>query len=552
MSTSDSSKLTPEPILRRADTIATRNKAKQHPWAPIVLSLDGGGIKGLSELFILLKIMNRIEELIVEGSNDETTAEEAVRSHQGRVADKKQEKKTTIRDDELFAFSKDPAILPCYFFDFMVGTSTGGLIAVMLGRLRMNVPDAIKAYWCLGNDIFLSRPIAGPYSSKKLKDAIIRVITDHCSCHELGQDCHDTEPLRQYDYAEENDISYKKTPHRQNFTCKVALVAQCKKKGSQRPYLFRSYNHSPRSEGDLLEHNPMTLGGKALHMWKACRATSAAPFYFESMAIGRDEFLDGGAGNNNPSNIAWNEAIWMSKPVNSQATATSGNETVAAVVSLGCGEKEKHHLFKDRPRGFYVLQALKYGRSRISDTELAHEETRRLAGTSDSYYARFSVKPTEGDRGNKGLADVKLSDCARVSKKHLWGYGPLKEVKKPVGDAELPLPEWYTALQKKATPKGPRRKKGTFKPEKFWYTTFDTIFRRTEEYCRLHNDGGENVKGDIDTCAKTLLSYARERQENDPERWKCHVSHPDPAHYAFLESTRRPKPREEEIGGGTP
>lgn len=70
--------------------------------------------------------MNRIEELIVEGSNDETTAEEAVRSHQGRVADKKQEKKTTIRDDELFAFSKDPAILPCYFFDFMVGTSTGG------------------------------------------------------------------------------------------------------------------------------------------------------------------------------------------------------------------------------------------------------------------------------------------------------------------------------------------------------------------------------------------------------------------------------------------
>lgn len=309
MSTSDSSKLTPEPILRRADTIATRNKAKQHPWAPIVLSLDGGGIKGLSELLILLKIMNRIEELIVEGTNGETTAEEAVRSHQGRVPDKKQAKKATIRDDELFAFSKEPGLLPCYFFDFMVGTSTGGLIAVMLGRLRMNVPDAIKAYWCLGNDIFLSRPIAGPYSSKKLKDAIIRVITDHCRCHEPGQNCHDTEPLRQYDYAEENDISYNKTPHRQNFTCKVALVAQCKKKWSQSPYLFRSYNHSPRSEEDPLEHNPRTLGGKALHMWKACTATSAAPFYFKSMDIGRDEFLDGGAGNNNPSNIAWNEAI---------------------------------------------------------------------------------------------------------------------------------------------------------------------------------------------------------------------------------------------------
>lgn len=85
----------------------------------------------------------------------------------------------------------------------------------------MSVPDAIKAYWCLGNDIFLSHRVARPYSSTKLKDAIIRVVTDHCGCHEPGQDCHDTEPLRQYDYAEENDISYNKTPHRQNFTCKV-------------------------------------------------------------------------------------------------------------------------------------------------------------------------------------------------------------------------------------------------------------------------------------------------------------------------------------------
>lgn len=70
--------------------------------------------------------MNQIEELIVKDLNDETTAEEAVRSHQGRVADKKQVKKPTIRDHELFAFAKEPGLLPCYFFDFMVGTSTGG------------------------------------------------------------------------------------------------------------------------------------------------------------------------------------------------------------------------------------------------------------------------------------------------------------------------------------------------------------------------------------------------------------------------------------------
>jgi patatin-like phospholipase/acyl hydrolase len=62
----------------------------------VILSLDGGGMRGLSSLFVLRRIM--------EG----------------------------LRDNP-----EHPLPLPCQYFDLVCGTGTGGLIALMLGRLRM-------------------------------------------------------------------------------------------------------------------------------------------------------------------------------------------------------------------------------------------------------------------------------------------------------------------------------------------------------------------------------------------------------------------------------
>jgi len=64
---------------------------------PRVLSLDGGGVRGLSSLLILREIMEDIEQRT--GS------------------------------------SQTPR--PCEYFDLIGGTSTGGLIAIMLGLLGM-------------------------------------------------------------------------------------------------------------------------------------------------------------------------------------------------------------------------------------------------------------------------------------------------------------------------------------------------------------------------------------------------------------------------------
>ena len=44
--------------------------------------------------------------------------------------------------------------LPCHYFDYMAGTSTGGLIGIMLGRLRMSIDDCIEEYETLGGKVF--------------------------------------------------------------------------------------------------------------------------------------------------------------------------------------------------------------------------------------------------------------------------------------------------------------------------------------------------------------------------------------------------------------
>jgi patatin-like phospholipase/acyl hydrolase len=66
---------------------------------PRLLSLDGGGVRGLSSLLILREIMEEIQRQSDREAND--------------------------------------VPLPCQYFDLIGGTSTGGLIAIMLGRLRM-------------------------------------------------------------------------------------------------------------------------------------------------------------------------------------------------------------------------------------------------------------------------------------------------------------------------------------------------------------------------------------------------------------------------------
>ena len=64
---------------------------------------------------------------------------------------------------------------PCDYFDLIAGTGTGGLIAIMLGRLRMNTRDCMRVYVQMTKKVFeTDKTIAGiPYRSTLFKASLL-------------------------------------------------------------------------------------------------------------------------------------------------------------------------------------------------------------------------------------------------------------------------------------------------------------------------------------------------------------------------------------------
>jgi patatin-like phospholipase/acyl hydrolase len=107
-----------------------------------LLSLDGGGVRGLSSLLILDYLMKEI--------------------------------------------NREAPPKPCDYFDLIGGTSTGGIIAIMLGRLRMTVGECIQVYMKMFRGIFTKQQhrislkfrIQGRFDSLALEKSIKEVLLE--------------------------------------------------------------------------------------------------------------------------------------------------------------------------------------------------------------------------------------------------------------------------------------------------------------------------------------------------------------------------------------
>jgi hypothetical protein len=84
---------------------------------------------------------------------------------------------------------------PCDYFDLIVGTGTGGLIAIMLGRLRLDLETCKDVYVTMTKRVFeTDKTIAGiPYKhtlfkASKLEEAIRECVRDHTVYEYEGND----------------------------------------------------------------------------------------------------------------------------------------------------------------------------------------------------------------------------------------------------------------------------------------------------------------------------------------------------------------------------
>ncbi|RSM08652.1 hypothetical protein CEP52_004611 [Fusarium oligoseptatum] len=231
-----------------------------------LLSLDGGGVRGLSSLYVLKRIMDQVNA--------------------GRDA-------------------HAPPRKPCQVFDLIAGTSTGGLIAIMLGRLEMDVDECIAAYNHLIEHIFSEKARAhrfrfslrgqtqARFDSTRLEDAIKQTITD--------------KGFSPSDFLENGTDQ----------GCKTFVCAASK---------------SPRSTFRLRSYKPLEKSSVSATICEAALATSAASTFFDSVRIGNMEFVDGALGANNPVDEVEGEAteIWCPNTGNLQPL-------VKCFISIGTG-----------------------------------------------------------------------------------------------------------------------------------------------------------------------------------------------------------------------
>ncbi len=96
-----------------------------------ILTLDGGGIRGYSALIILRALMKEIARIEAAHETPAMSSSET----------------PMIPSDAIPAeVLRKGLYLPCHYFDYIAGTSFGGLIAIMLGMLGMSVQECIDEF----------------------------------------------------------------------------------------------------------------------------------------------------------------------------------------------------------------------------------------------------------------------------------------------------------------------------------------------------------------------------------------------------------------------
>ncbi|KIL85960.1 calcium-independent phospholipase a2-gamma [Fusarium avenaceum] len=269
--------------------------ATRHPRGLRLLALDGGGVRGIMGLTVLKHLMERVRE------------------RKG--------------------LAETPR--PSDYFELAGGTSTGGIMGIMLFRLRMSVDDTIKEYDRIAKTIFrpmfYGRDISWIPGASYLNNSKALV---QDSRFDAGSMVKAIDEVVEKFGLDENDKKLKGNAPLQHergarmFCCTTA-------QNRSESLLMRSYRDKTiyvKSKAN----DAMSKYGDKMTISIAARATSAAPTFFPEVRFPEEQqkpdlvFWDGGLLNNNPIDQLWYTRFELVEP-NDPAPA------VSCVISLGTG-----------------------------------------------------------------------------------------------------------------------------------------------------------------------------------------------------------------------
>ncbi|KAL5389150.1 hypothetical protein DPSP01_002465 [Paraphaeosphaeria sporulosa] len=363
---------------------------EENCWEDLILTLDGGGIRGYASLIILQRLMHEIAE-----------CEKRLIEEEGPVADSE---RTTFNEDEL---------LPCHYFDYMYGTSTGGLISVMLARLRMTVPQCLEIYRQVGEDLFGHRrntlPLATKYHHKPLEKAVKTIVSQYCKHHETctGDDWH---PWNVDEDKSQSSSSASSISGHTDRICQSICLTATHSGMIDEAYLLRTYDHRYDPLIAPVWVTPYNEGADKLKIWQVTRATSAAPFFFKMLEADfgdkhKTGFKDGGIRENNPSYAAYSE----------HASLKGDEHEPALLLSIGTGRPDTKN------DGFASVWPGPFGK-----VPLLQKWSEKFA-----VFKNVLIKYTEGEDRHKMMRTIARGE-------HRW----YKRLNVDEGLQDMPLDEW--------------------------------------------------------------------------------------------------------------
>ncbi|KAF2272112.1 FabD/lysophospholipase-like protein [Westerdykella ornata] len=371
-----------------------------------ILSLDGGGVRGYSMLIILQELMHR-----------------------------------TFVEIEGRAPKRHEIPKPCDHFDLIAGTGTGGLIAIMLGRLRLDIDTCKDVYVRMTKRVFeTDKTFAGiPYRStlfkaSKLEEAIMECVREHTVYDDEGRDV-------EGDTFSRTDLRTPMTPgsavptmsrspstasrYSQIGATPLSLRVAALKYGNPHAKLYdHRENRTKTAVTAVYKGSTKTGTGQILlrsydsrketavepdaTIWQAGRATCATALAFKPIQIGQSVFLDEGVGKYNPAPQILDEAVCNEWP---------GRE-VGVFISIGTGKRpegtnQQQHLwwegFVSSGMGDFA-EARRKLINKIEDCERIHlsmkEHLAKRQVNPENYY-RLNV--------NVGVGEFGMNEWNRLS-----------------------------------------------------------------------------------------------------------------------------------------